>query len=90
MVVVLVGARHWQGSTIKWGKSLLPIVRNSERLAGAEIFKFRGSQHHTSSPSGHFGVNCARMGGWTLGAHTLQSRLGELRKGPKGHTPLLT
>ena len=37
MVVVRVGARL--GSIIKWGQGPLPIVRNLERLAGADIFE---------------------------------------------------
>ena len=36
-VVVRVGARL--GSIIKWGQGPLPIVRNLERLAGADIFE---------------------------------------------------
>ena len=37
MVVVRVGARF--GSIIKWGQGPLPIVRNLELLAGADIFE---------------------------------------------------
>ena len=36
-VVVRVGARL--GSIIKWGQGPLPIVRNLERLAGADVFE---------------------------------------------------
>ena len=37
LVMVRVGARF--GSIIKWGQGPLPIVRNLERLAGADIFE---------------------------------------------------
>ena len=37
MVVVRVGARL--GRIIKWGQGPLPIVRNLERLAGADVFE---------------------------------------------------
>ena len=37
MVVVRVGGRF--GSIIKWSQGPLPIVRNLERLAGADVFE---------------------------------------------------
>ena len=37
LVMVRVGARF--GGIIKWGQGPLPIVRNLERLAGADIFE---------------------------------------------------
>ena len=40
MVVVRVGARF--GSIIKWGQGPLPIVRNLEQLAGADVLVFEG------------------------------------------------
>ena len=44
-VVVRVGARL--GSIINWGQGPLPIVRNLELLAGADIFEGDGHGAHS-------------------------------------------
>ena len=80
LVMVRVGARF--GSIIKWGQGPLPIVRNLERLAGADIFEGMDTGGDGAYLGGHFGVDGTGKSGRELGARHLSQA--SFTRGPDG------